>query len=257
MQQVMERTGRAEPMPQEAPRMAQEAPVQGAPMPTPTEVPTAPTRGFQSGGAAATPKELLFAEDIPFPTNAEKLITGGQKRGANIAPISDDPELNDLLAKAVAVIGAKGRELRGKGKFGGSLESTRKAGEEAAARMEREEGSVEAYFLKRDAEGFPINVDRSWGREDIVAYAPIAANAMKGLSKNIDEVNRLRDAGELTPEALDTLTYKSQYFIGVLSIFQGKRTEASLALNAFKLAKSGFENNKTVKGFIQPGVDCQ
>jgi hypothetical protein len=266
MQQVMERTGRAEPvmteaprapMVQEAPRMADEAPVQGAPMPTPTEVPTAPSRGFQSGGAAATPKELLFAEDIPFETNAEKLLTGGQKRGANIAPISDDPELNDLMAKAVAVVGAKGRELRGKGKFGGSLEATRKAGEEAAARMEREEGSVEAYFLKRDAEGFPINVDRSWGREDIVAYAPIAANAMKGLSKNIDEVNRLRDAGELTPEALDTLTYKSQYFIGVLSIFQGKRTEASLALNAFKLAKSGFENNKTVKGFIQPGVDCQ
>lgn len=289
VQQVLERTGRTEPVPTEAPLTAaqtqqlaslqkvlddngfknvDEAIVASG---RPDEVaaaqaridagtpqtPIQAVRGFQSVGAAATPKELLFAEDIPFDTNAEKLLTGGQTRGAKIAPISDDPELNDLMAKAVAVVGAKGRELRGKGKFGGSLEATRKAGEEAAAKMEREEGSVEAYFLKRDAEGFPINVDRSWGREDIVAFAPIAANAMKGLSKNIDEVNRLRDAGELTPEALDILTYKSQYFIGILSIFQGKRTEASLALNAFKLAKSEFEANKTVKGFFQPGVDCQ
>lgn len=266
VQQVMERTGRAEPMPveaprteipQEAPRMVQEAPVQEAPMPTPTGVPTAPARGFQSGGAAATPKELLFAEDIPFDTNAEKLITGGQKRGAKIAPISDREELNDLMAKTVAVMGAKGRELRGKGEFGGSLEGTMKAGQKAVDRMIRDEGSVEAFYLKTDAEGNLINVDRSWGREDVVAFGPVVADAMRILSKNIDEVNRLRDAGELTPEALDVLTYKSQYPIGIISIFQGKRTQASLTLNAFKTAKSEFEANNKVKGFFQPGVECE
>ena len=219
--------------------------------------PAAPSRGPQSVGAAATPKELLFAEDIPFDTNAEKLITGGQKRGAKIAPISDSEELNDLMAKTVAVMGAKGRQLRGKGEFGGSLEGTMKAGQKAADRMIRDEGSVEAFYLKTDAEGNLINVDRSWGREDVVAFGPVVADAMRILSKNIDEVNRLRDAGELTPEALDILTYKSQYPIGIVSIFQGKRTEASLALNAFKTAKSEFEANKTVKGFFQPGVDCE
>lgn len=298
VQQVMERTGRAEPMPVEAPRapIVQEAPLTAAQTQQlaslqkvlddngfknvdeaviasgrPDEVsaaqaridagtpqtPMQSVRGFQSGGAAATPRELLFAGDIPFDTNAEKLITGGQKRGANIAPISDREELNDLMAKTVAVMGAKGRQLRGKGEFGGSLEGTMKAGQKAADRMEREEGSVEAFFLKTDEEGRLINVDKSWGREEVVAFGPVAADAMRILSKNIDEVNRLRDAGELTEEALDVLTYKSQYPIGILSIFQGKRTEASMTLNAFKTAKSEFEANKTVKGFFQPGVECE
>jgi hypothetical protein len=257
MQQVMERTGRAEPMPQEAPRMAQEAPVQGAPMPTPTEVPTAPTRGFQSGGAAATPRELLYAESVPFPTNAEKLLTGGQTRGANVAPISDNEQLNDLFSKAVGVLGAKGRQLRGRGEFGGSLEGTMKAGEKAAAKMQREEGSIEDWVFKQNDDGTFPNIDKSWNRAEVEAFRPVYEEARATLSANLSEINRLRDAGELTDAALQTLTYRSQLPIGILGIYQGQRTKASDTLNAFKLARSEFEAGKEVKGLFQPGVDCQ
>lgn len=257
VQQTMERTGRAEPMPQEAPRMAQEAPVQGAPIPTPMQVPTAPTRGFQSGGSAATPRELLYAESVPFQTNAEKLLTGGQTRGANVAPVSANEQWNDLFSKAVGVLGAKGRQLRGRGEFGGSLEGTMKAGEKAAARMQREEGSIEDWVFKQDEKGNFPNIDKSWNRAEVEAFRPVYEEARATLSNNLAEINRLRDAGELTESALNNLTYRSQLPIGILGIYQGQRTKASDTLNAFKLAKAEYEAGKEVKGLFQPGVDCQ
>ena len=257
VQQVMERTGRAEPTPPEAPRMAQEAPVQGAPMPTPMEAPTAPTRGFQSGGSAATPRELLYAESVPFQTNAEKLLTGGQTRGANVEPISANEQWNDLFSKAIGVLGAKGRQLRGRGEFGGSLEGTMKAGEKAAARMQREEGSIEDWVFKQNDDGTFPNIDKSWNRAEVEAFRPVYEEARATLSSNLAEINRLRDAGELTDAALQTLTYRSQLPIGILGIYQGQRTKASDTLNAFKLAKAEFEAGKQVKGLFQPGVDCQ
>jgi hypothetical protein len=257
VQQTMERTGRAEPMLQEAPRMAQEAPVQEAPMPTPMQAPVAASRGFQSGGAAATPRELLYAESVPFQTNAEKLLTGGQTRGANVEPISANEQWNDLFSKAVGVLGAKGRQLRGRGEFGGSLEGTRQAGEKAAARMEREEGSIEDWVFKQDDKGGFPNIDKSWNRAEVEAFRPVYEEARATLSNNLAEINRLREAGELTESALNNLTYRSQLPIGILGIYQGQRTKASDTLNAFKLAKSQFEAGKEVKGLFQPGVDCQ
>lgn len=257
VQQTMERTGRAEPMPQEAPRMAQEAPIQGAPIPTPMQAPTAPTRGFQSGGSAATPRELLYAESVPFQTNAEKLLTGGQTRGANVAPVSANEQWNDLFSKAVGVLGAKGRQLRGRGEFGGSLEGTMKAGEKAAARMQREEGSIEDWVFKQNDDGTFPNIDKSWNRAEVEAFRPVYEEARATLSNNLAEINRLRDAGELTESALNNLTYRSQLPIGILGIYQGQRTKASDTLNAFKLAKAEYEAGKEVKGLFQPGVDCQ
>lgn len=257
VQQTMERTGRTEPVPQEAPRMAQEAPVQGAPIPTPMQAPVAAPRGFQSGGAAATPRELLYAESVPFDTNAEKLLTGGQTRGANVEPISANEQWNDLFSKAVGVLGAKGRQLRGRGEFGGSLEGTMKAGEKAAARMEREEGSIEDWVFKQNDDGTFPNIDKSWNRAEVEAFRPVYEEARATLSNNLAEINRLREAGELTESALNNLTYRSQLPIGILGIYQGQRTKASDTLNAFKLAKSQFEAGKEVKGLFQPGVDCQ
>lgn len=221
------------------------------------QTPMQAVRGFQSGGAAATPTELLFADRVPFNTNAEKLLTGGQKRGANVAPVSANEQWNDLFSKAVGVIGAIGRELRGKGEFGGSLAGTQKAGAKAAARMVREEGSVLDWVFKQDENGNFPNIHKSWNRDEIEAFRPVYEEARATLSANLDEINRLRDAGELTDAALQTLTYRSQLPIGVLGIFQGQRTKASLTLNAFKLAKSEFEAGKEVKGLFQPGVDCQ
>jgi hypothetical protein len=219
--------------------------------------PAAPTRGFQSGGAAATPRELVFAESVPFPTNAEKLLTGGQTRGANVEPPSANEQWNSLFSKAIGVLGAKGRQLRGRGEFGGSLEGTMKAGEKAAAKMVREEGSVEDWVFKQDEKGNFPNIDKSWNRAEVEAFRPVYEEARATLSANLAEINRLRDAGELTEAALNTLTYRSQLPIGILGIFQGQRTKASDTLNAFKLAKSEFDAGKEVKGLFQPGVDCQ
>jgi hypothetical protein len=216
--------------------------------------PAAPSRGFQSGGAAATPRELVFAESVPFNTNAEKLLTGGQTRGATV---SANEEWNSLFAKAIGVLGAKGRQLRGRGEFGGSLEGTMKAGEKAAARMQREEGSIEDWVFKQDEKGNFPNIDKSWNRAEVEAFRPVYEEARATLSANLAEINRLRDAGELTESALNTLTYRSQLPIGILGIFQGQRTKASDTLNAFKLAKSEFDAGKEVKGLFQPGVDCQ
>ena len=219
--------------------------------------PAAPTRGFQSGGAAATPRELVFAESVPFPTNAEKLLTGGQTRGANVEPPSANEQWNSLFSKAIGVLGAKGRQLRGRGEFGGSLEGTMKAGEKAAAKMVREEGSIEDWVFKQDEKGNFPNIDKSWNRAEVEAFRPVYEEARATLSTNLAEINRLRDAGELTEAALNTLTYRSQLPIGILGIFQGQRTKASDTLNAFKLAKSEFDAGKEVKGLFQPGVDCQ
>jgi hypothetical protein len=220
-------------------------------------VPSVPTRGVQSGGAAATPRELVFAESVPFPTNAEKLLTGGQKRGANVEPPSANEQWNDLFSKAIGVLGAKGRQLRGRGEFGGSLEGTQKAGEKAAARMQREEGSIEDWVFKQNDDGTFPNIDKSWNRAEVEAFRPVYEEARATLSANLSEINRLRDAGELTDAALQTLTYRSQLPIGILGIYQGQRTKASDTLNAFKLAKSQFDAGKEVKGLFQPGVDCQ
>lgn len=289
IQQVMERTGRAEPVPIEAPLTATETQqlaslqkvlddngfknVDEAIVASgrPDEVAAAQTRidagtpqtplqavrGFQSGGSAATPRELLYAESVPFATNAEKLLTGGQTRGANVAPVSDNEQWNSLFAKAIGVLGNKGRQLRGRGEFGGSLEGTMKAGEKAAARMQREEGSIEDWVFKQNDDGTFPNIDKSWNRAEVEAFRPVYEEARATLSSNLAEINRLRDAGELTDAALQTLTYKSQLPIGILGIYQGQRTKASDTLNAFKLAKAEFEAGKQVKGLFQPGVDCQ
>lgn len=289
VQQVMERTGRAEPTPVEAPLTAaqtqqlaslqkvlddngfknvdeavvasgrpDEAAAAQARIDAGTpQTPMQAVRGFQSGGAAATPRELVYAESVPFATNAEKLLTGGQKRGANVEPPSANEQWNDLFSKAIGVLGAKGRQLRGRGEFGGSLEGTMKAGEKAAARMQREEGSIEDWVFKQNDDGTFPNIDKSWNRAEVEAFRPVYEEARATLSANLDEINRLRDAGELTDAALQTLTYRSQLPIGILGIYQGQRTKASDTLNAFKLAKSQFEAGKEVKGLFQPGVDCQ
>ena len=162
-----------------------------------------------------------------------------------------------MFAKAVGVLGAKGRQLRGRGEFGGSLEGTMKAGEKAAARMQREEGSIEDWVFKQDEQGNFPNIDKSWNRAEVEAFRPVYEEARATLSANLAEINRLRDAGELTESALNNLTYRSQLPIGILGIYQGQRTKASDTLNAFKLAKSQFEAGKEVKGLFQPGVDCQ
>jgi hypothetical protein len=121
----------------------------------------------------------------------------------------------------------------------------------------REEGSIVDWVFKQNDDGTFPNIDKSWNRAEVEAFRPVYEEARATLSANLSEINRLRDAGELTESALNNLTYRSQLPIGILGIYQGQRTKASDTLNAFKLAKAEYEAGKEVKGLFQPGVDCQ
>jgi hypothetical protein len=207
-------------------------------------------RAAMSGsvGSMRTDPYLKLAGDVPFETNPEKVFNPTYRGRIDADPVSVDKAINDMHMKAVAATGRTGRELRGRGRMGGSLEATAALGEKQAARMTAEEGGVLDWALQ--------NADKSWNREEIAAFMPQYKEAQAFLGAQIDEYNRLRSLGQLTPEAEQTIMHRSQVPLGVMSIFQGQRTRASDQLNAFKLAYNRISEGKEVKGFATPGRTC-
>jgi len=201
-----------------------------------------------SVGSMRTDPYLKLAGDVPFETNPEKVFDPAFRGRIDADPVSVDKAINDMHMKAVAATGRTGRELRGRGRMGGSLEATAALGEKQAARMTAEEGGVLDWALQ--------NADKSWNREEIAAFMPQYKEAQAFLGAQIDEYNRLRSLGQLTPEAEQTIMHRSQVPLGVMSIFQGQRTRASDQLNAFKLAYNRISEGKEVKGFATPGRTC-
>lgn len=201
-----------------------------------------------SVGSMRTDPYLKLAGDVPFETNPEKVFNPAYRGRIDADPVSVDKAINDMHMKAVAATGRTGRELRGRGRMGGSLEATAALGEKQAARMTAEEGGVLDWALQ--------NADKSWNREEIAAFMPQYKEAQAFLGAQIDEYNRLRSLGQLTPEAEQTIMHRSQVPLGVMSIFQGQRTRASDQLNAFKLAYNRISEGKEVKGFATPGRTC-
>jgi len=201
-----------------------------------------------SVGSMRTDPYLKLAGDVPFETNPEKGFNPAYRGRIDADPVSVDAAINDMHMKAVAATGRTGRELRGRGRMGGSLEATATLGEKQAARMTAEEGGVLDWALQ--------NADKSWNREEIAAFMPQYKEAQAFLGAQIDEYNRLRSSGELTKEAEQTIMHRSQVPLGVMSIFQGQRTRASDQLNAFKLAYNSISQGKEVKGFATPGRTC-
>lgn len=201
-----------------------------------------------SVGSMRTDPYLKLAGDIPFETNPEKAFNPAYRGRIDADPVSVDAAINDMHMKAVAATGRAGRELRGRGRMGGSLEATATLGEKQAARMTAEEGGVLDWALQ--------NADKSWNREEIAAFMPQYKEAQAFLGAQIDEYNRLRSLGQLTKEAEQTIMHRSQVPLGVMSIFQGQRTRASDQLNAFKLAYNSISQGKEVKGFATPGRTC-
>jgi uncharacterized small protein (DUF1192 family) len=201
-----------------------------------------------SAGSMRTDPYLRLAEDVPFGTAPEKFYSPTYRGRIDADPVSVDAAINDMHMKAVAAAGKAGRELRGKGQMGGSLAATEKLGEKAAAQMTSEEGSVLDWALQ--------NADKSWNREEIAAFMPQYREAQQFLGAQLDEYNRLRAEGLLTPEMEQTIMHRSQVPLGVMSIFQGQRSKASMQLNAFKTAYNSYSAGKEVKGFATPGRTC-
>jgi hypothetical protein len=201
-----------------------------------------------SVGSMRTDPYLKLAGDVPFETNPEKVFNPVYRGRIDADPVSVDAAINDMHMKAVAATGRTGRELRGRGRMGGSLEATAALGEKQAARMTADEGGVLDWAL--------LNADKSWNREELAAFMPQYKEAQAFLGAQIDEYNRLRSLGQLTKEAEQTIMHRSQVPLGVMSIFQGQRTKASDQLNAFKLAYNSINQGKEVKGFATPGRTC-
>ena len=201
-----------------------------------------------SVGSMRTDPYLKLAGDVPFETNPDKFYNPAYRGRIDADPVSVDAAINDLHMKAVAAAGRTGRELRGKGRMGGSLEATATLGEKEAARMTAEEGGVLDWALQ--------NADKSWNREELAAFMPQYKEAQAFLGAQIDEYNRLRSLGELTPEMEQTIIHRSQVPLGVMSIFQGQRSKASMQLNAFKLAYNNYKAGENIKGFATPGRTC-
>ena len=207
-------------------------------------------RAAMSGsvGSMRTDPYLRLANDVPFETNPDKVFDPSFRGRIDADPVSVDKAINDMHMKAVAATGRTGRELRGRGRMGGSLEATATLGEKQAARMTADEGGVLDWALQ--------NADKSWNREEIAAFMPQYKEAQAFLGAQLDEYNRLRSLGELTSDVEQTIMHRSQVPLGVMSIFQGQRTRASDQLNAFKLAYNSISQGKEVKGFATPGRTC-
>jgi hypothetical protein len=201
-----------------------------------------------SVGSMRTDPYLRLANDVPFETNPEKVFDPAYRGRIDADPVSVDKTINDMHMKAVAAAGRAGRELRGKGKMGGSLEATVTLGEKEAARMTAEEGSVIDWALQ--------NADSSWNREQIAAFMPAYKEAQAFVAAQIGEYNRLRREGLLTPELEQTIMHRAQVPLGITTIFQGQRTKASTQLNAFKTAYNEISAGKKVNGYLTPGRSC-
>lgn len=239
-------------------RIAQRDPAQSAPVPeAPARIAPAgqPPRsalnlgfGADSISAAKTPPEMMYAHDMPFNTNVEKVFNDKYKGRAQVAAVSDNEYENEIMSKVVAAAGYESKKMRGKASMGGSLEATTTLGEKAAEKMTAEENSVAEWMFK--------NRHESWNREQIAAGVKEFIKSREFVMNTIDEYNALRAAGKLTPELEQRIMLNTQFHLGVMSVFQGQRTKASMALNAFKLAKNTGLRGEKMTGYANPKIPC-
>jgi uncharacterized small protein (DUF1192 family) len=216
------------------------------------------TRMPSSGGAAATRPESMFADASVFSNVEEatrRMAAGEKPPRINRAEIEKIPELESLMKQTVSFFGKELKLMREGGKFSGTLKGTTEAGDALIRKAQKEEGSIFAYFFKQDEAGNFVNIDKTWNRADVAAYAPVVKYAEEVYNKVMADAVALRRAGQLTDDALNDIAYKLQFPTQVMAILQGKRTEASRTLNAFKTLKGNWDNKKTVDG-LMPNSPC-
>jgi len=215
------------------------------------------TRMPTSGGAAATRPENLFADAQVFPSvgTATQRLAAGERAPQLVREEVNIPELESKMSQFLSFFGKDLKKMRESGNFSGTLKGTVDAGDALIRRAQKEEGSVFAYFFKEDEAGNFVNLDKTWNRAEVAAYAPVVQYAEKVYNKIMDDAVDLRRAGKLTDDALDNIAYQLQFPTQVMAILQGKRTEASRTLNAFKTLKGRWDNNKPIEG-LMPNTPC-
>lgn len=211
-----------------------------------------------SVGSMAARPETVFGDVNVFPTAEKAAMQVAQGKTAptlNREQFSV-PELEKMVQQTVGFLGKPLKQMREGGDFAGTLKGSREAGEKLIAKAQKEEGSLLGYFFKEDADGNFVNLDKTWNRADVAAFAPVVKYAERVYNALMDEAVALRKAGKLEGDALNDVAYRLQFPVQIMGILQGKRTEASRTLNAYKLLRENWDSGKEVKGFFSPGSPC-
>lgn len=211
-----------------------------------------------SVGAMAARPETVFGDVNVFPTAEKAAMQVAQGKAAPTLKREEFsvPELEKMVQQTVGFLGKPLKQMREGGDFAGTLKGSREAGDKLIAKAQKEEGSLLGYFFKEDADGNFVNLDKTWNRADVAAFAPVVKYAERVYNALMDEGVALRKAGKLEGAALNDLAYRLQFPVQIMGILQGKRTEASRTLNAYKLLRENWDSGKEVKGFFSPGSPC-
>lgn len=211
-----------------------------------------------SVGAAAARPETVFGDVNVFPTAEKAAMQVAQGKTAPTLKREEFsvPELEKMVQQTVGFLGKPLKQMREGGDFAGTLKGSQEAGEKLIAKAQKEEGSLLGYFFKQDDEGNFVNLDKTWNRADVAAFAPVVKYAERVYNALMDEGVALRKAGKLEGAELNNLAYRLQFPVQIMGVLQGKRTEASRTLNAYKLLRENWDSGKEVKGFFSPGTPC-
>ncbi len=206
--------------------------------------------GFGKGsvGSAETPKELVYAGDVPFNTKAEKVFSDYKPRKVTVANIRNDAEDTELVNKVVMATGSTGRGIRGQRLGPASFDNMGRRAEAAEARMTREASDLIDWVLQ--------NGNKEWNADEVAAIAPQFYKSVDFLRNTMREYNALRAAGKMTDDLETEIMLKSQMHLGIVTIFQGQRSRASAKMNALKFAKDRVLNGERVNGYATPGAGC-
>jgi hypothetical protein len=233
-------------------RAAAQARIDAGQSPTPEQLvrnPSAFNLGFgkQTAGAAQTPKELVYAEDVPFKTQVEKVLSKWQPRKVTVGKVLDQESTN-IVNRVTQALGETGKTLRGIGKGPMSAENfpTRAAAGEAS--ILKEHADLIDFVLK--------NPKNEWTSDQIAAVAPQFYESLAFVKNTLKEYNLLREAGKMTDEIKTNIMAATQMHLGVINIFQGQRSKASAKMNALRHAKDMVMKGEKIGGYATPGAGC-
>ena len=203
--------------------------------------------GKDSIGAARTPQELVYAGDVPYNTNAKKILDGYKPRKSTVAPVRDEED-TDILRKVVGASGEAGKRMRGLMKGPASFENFPARAAAAEQKMTKEAADLVDWALQ--------NKSNEWSADQVAALAPQFYKSLDFLRNTFAEYNALRRAGKMTDELETEIMARSQMHLGMVTIFQGQRSKASAKMNALKYAKDAVMSGKRVEGYATPNAGC-
>lgn len=233
-------------------RAAAQARIDAGQSPTPEQLvrnPSAFNLGFgkQTAGAAQTPKELVYAEDVPFKTQVEKVLSKWEPRKVTVGKVLDQ-ESTAIVNRVTQALGETGKTLRGIGKGPMSAENFPARAAAGEASILKEHADLIDFVLK--------NPKNEWTSDQIAAVAPQFYESLAFVKNTLKEYNLLREAGKMTDEIKTNIMAATQMHLGVINIFQGQRSKASAKMNALRHAKDMVMKGEKIGGYATPGAGC-